>query len=271
MRTGDELREMFNLKYNNINSGSSPGLNDYEISLYLTEAQREIIENFYAGSMKGFTFEQMEKVRKNLSVVTKESSVNLSETKPGKKQGFKVYEITFGEKNPKPWRVVSEFGVISERDRCLEDEEINIKPIRHNEINRILMNPFRGPTRYNILRTDISDKHELYSAYPLKEYIYRYISYPEPIIIRNLWYVMYEEDLMSEIAVEELEPLLVKSPKEESIVNYPLTIENKWEYSESIFDVYMEDMIVDRAVELATVGYKENSLQAQLMTNIRKE
>ena len=72
MRSGDEFREIFNLKYNNINSGVSPGLNDYEISLYLTEAQKEIIENFYSGSSKGFTFEGEEKVRKNLTYITKE-------------------------------------------------------------------------------------------------------------------------------------------------------------------------------------------------------
>jgi hypothetical protein len=33
----------------------------------------------------------------------------------------------------------------------------------------------------------------------------------------------------------------------------------------------MEDIIIDRAVELATLGYKENSLQGQMMLNTRKE
>jgi hypothetical protein len=82
MRTGDEIREIFNLKFNNINSGTSPGLNDYEISLYLTEAQKEVIENFYAGSVKGFTFEQMEKIRKNLTDVTVESTFTIRDVTP---------------------------------------------------------------------------------------------------------------------------------------------------------------------------------------------
>ena len=91
MRTGDEFREVFNLKFNNINSGVSPGLNDYEISLYLTEAQREIIENFYSGSMKGLTFEQMEKVRKNLTDITKEGLKEFKEGEEGYK--YEKYQL----------------------------------------------------------------------------------------------------------------------------------------------------------------------------------
>ena len=95
MRTGDEVREIFNLKYNNINSGVSPGLNDYEISLFLTEAQKEVIENFYSGSMKGYSFEQMEKIRKNLSVLTKENTGILT-LKPDR-YALKVYRVDFEE------------------------------------------------------------------------------------------------------------------------------------------------------------------------------
>jgi len=93
MRTGDEFREIFNLKYNNINSGVSPGLNDYEISLYLTEAQKEIIEGFYSGSMKGFSFEQQEKIRKNLSAITKETKTVLGSF--AKQKDLYKYTITW--------------------------------------------------------------------------------------------------------------------------------------------------------------------------------
>ena len=75
MRTGDEIREIFNLKYNNLNSGQAPGLNDFEISLLLTDAQKQIIEEYYTGMFaKRQPFESVERLRKNLSVITKEWS-----------------------------------------------------------------------------------------------------------------------------------------------------------------------------------------------------
>ena len=38
-----------------------------------------------------------------------------------------------------------------------------------------------------------------------------------------------------------------------------------------IFDNFVEDVIIDRAVELAMAGYKENSLQGNMMMNTRKQ
>src|SRR5215469_532083 len=71
MRTGDEFREIFNLKYNNINSGISPGINDYEISLYLTEAQRQIVAEYYTGKITNpsLSFETIERIREDISKI----------------------------------------------------------------------------------------------------------------------------------------------------------------------------------------------------------
>ena len=98
MRTGDEFRELFNLKYNNVNSGQAPGLNDYDISLYLSDAQRQIIESFYSGSIKGYTYEAMEKIRKNLSVITKKNTLPINSIDTFR--GFKRYIVNFEENRP---------------------------------------------------------------------------------------------------------------------------------------------------------------------------
>jgi hypothetical protein len=123
------------------------------------------------------------------------------------------------------------------------------------------MNPFRGPGRYNILRVDIDGQHELYSKEELLNYFYRYISYPYPIILRDLDEVKKEEGLPDTYNLEINGRTLPLHREKGSDSKEPVCI----------FDEYMEDIIVDRAVELAMVGYKENSLQAQLMTNVRKE
>ena len=40
------VRDRFNLQYNNIFSNQAPGLVDYEISMYLTMAHIEIIDEY---------------------------------------------------------------------------------------------------------------------------------------------------------------------------------------------------------------------------------
>ena len=73
MRSGDEIRELFNLKYNNLNSSQSPGFNDFEISMLLTNAQREVVDMYYTGYYhRNQSFEIVERVRKNISIITKE-------------------------------------------------------------------------------------------------------------------------------------------------------------------------------------------------------
>ena len=56
-------------------SAASPGLNDYEISLYLTQAHKEIIYNYYSGNNKGDSFDSSEKTRTYLSHYVKSETI----------------------------------------------------------------------------------------------------------------------------------------------------------------------------------------------------
>lgn len=44
--TAAEMKEAFNVYYNNIDSNVAPGLDDYEISLFLTRAQEDIATDY---------------------------------------------------------------------------------------------------------------------------------------------------------------------------------------------------------------------------------
>ena len=104
MRTGIEVRELFNLDYNNINSGLAPGLNDYEISLYLTKAQREIIDEYYKGtSNKGETFEVNERLRKALSPATKGNTITGAAGDTTFFPGYYFYSFKLPDE---AWRVI---------------------------------------------------------------------------------------------------------------------------------------------------------------------
>ena len=47
--TPTDFREQFDLYYNNISSNQAPGLNDYEKSVFLTDAQEECVLGLYNG------------------------------------------------------------------------------------------------------------------------------------------------------------------------------------------------------------------------------
>ena len=67
MTTSSEIRDRFNLQYNNVLSGAAPGLDDYEISLYLTAAYKEVIYNSYSGNSKQESVDTSERMRSLLS------------------------------------------------------------------------------------------------------------------------------------------------------------------------------------------------------------
>lgn len=45
--TAVEMRNLFNVLYNNIMSNQAPGLNEYEISVFLTKGEFEIVKNHF--------------------------------------------------------------------------------------------------------------------------------------------------------------------------------------------------------------------------------
>jgi|GEM_PF-4873811 len=190
-RSGNEIREIFNLRYNNLNSGIAPGLNDFEISLLLTDAQKQIIEEYYTGLFaKRQPFESVERLRKNLTLITKEDVIVDDEDPPinplpSPGTFRKCYSYTVSLKED-VWRVLYEHCVFSSTVKCLGDSEVIVTPVRHDELDKILKNPFKCPSDNFVLRVDIDGQHQLLSKHLISKYLYRYIQFPSPIIIKDL-------------------------------------------------------------------------------------
>ncbi len=51
--TIQEFSDQFDVLYNNIISNQAPGLNEYEKSLFLTKAEKEIVKNYFTAQSKG--------------------------------------------------------------------------------------------------------------------------------------------------------------------------------------------------------------------------
>ena len=81
---------------------------------------------------------------------------------------------------------MDESVVLDNSVECIGGNSISVKVVRHNELSKILNNPFRQPSEYFCFRLDLSNRHELISKYPLSVYSVRYLKMPEPIILSNL-------------------------------------------------------------------------------------
>ena len=56
--TIQEFSDQFDVLYNNITSNQAPGLNEYEKSVFLTKAEKEIVKNYFSAGSMGNTLKQ---------------------------------------------------------------------------------------------------------------------------------------------------------------------------------------------------------------------
>jgi hypothetical protein len=186
--TTTEFKNEFLIHYNAIATNSAPGLDSYEISVFLTKAQLELVKNYYNpdGNKYKEGFENSEKRRTDLKELIKNfKSVNgfkSSEAISNLSKFFEIPEDVF--------LIVNERSVIK-TDDCLDGSILNTIPKTHDEYNIQISNPFKNPDDSVVWRLDISKIGtkkvvELISNYDIKEYNLRYLKYPNPIIISDL-------------------------------------------------------------------------------------
>jgi len=243
--TNLEFRNEFNIHYNSIATQSAPSIDDYELSVYLTKAQLELVKDYYDSSSnrKEKGFENSEKRRVDLKELVKEFNTNTVLTTNIKlTTDSKVFKI--------PDDV---FIIIYESAKCnlnnCGEKQFNIVPKTHDEFNIQYSNPFKRPNKNKIWRLDISkinnDKIvELISKYDINEYKIRYIKYPKPIIISNL---------------------------NTSFPGEGLTINGLSTIQECELNQEIHPEILDRAVELALRDYKPSNLESKIQLDQRNE
>lgn len=247
--TNLEMKNAFNVRYNAIASMSAPPIDDYELSLYLTKAQLELVKDYYDpnSNRKGKGFEGSEKRRVDLKELVKDYKTSTSFTNPAaihlSSRFFNIPDEVFLNVN-------ESVKIISED--CLNNTVIKVKPITHDEFDTQIENPFKTPNkniawRLNIASIANNQVVEIISPYNITknlEYRLRYIKYPKPIIIVNL----------QDIYPDEV-----------------LTIEGLFEETECELHTEIHDEIVDRAVELCMQDYKSEKLQSKIQLDTRNE
>lgn len=177
--TNEEFFQEFQILYNNIMSNQSPGLDRYEVSVFLTKSQEEFIKGYYNGTIGAF--EKTEEVRRYL-----ESLVNTQILQPLSKTAGKLTNNSSLFNLPDDcWFITFESAETTEGCKSVIKEVI---PVTQDELHRTLRNPFRGISDRRILRLNSGKKEvELISKYSIESYKIRYVAKPSPIMIAGDW------------------------------------------------------------------------------------
>ena len=169
-------------------------LDEFEKSIFLTEAQEELVLSLYSGrNSSGNGFEETEELRRNLSNLI--FDVELSPiTNTGKHPiggDSNSYYFTLPDgtiaTQPSIWFITYESVTISSDDTCKNGTTMEVVPAKQDEYHRLKKNPFRGANSRRALRFDLSeDNIEIVCKYTVTKYYVRYLKKLKPIILVNL-------------------------------------------------------------------------------------
>jgi hypothetical protein len=161
-------------------------LDEYEKSLFLTNAQEELALSLYNGrNSSGLSFEETEELRRYLSPLVQEAELEPIVSTTGKPigMGSKSKFFTLPEDL---WFITYESVDVSD-GQCIGNTSMDVYPVRQDEYHKIKKNPFRGANDRRALRLDLSDGVvEIISKYTVAEYYVRYLRKLKPIILANL-------------------------------------------------------------------------------------
>ena len=190
-------------------------LDEYEKSVFLTEAQEQLVVECYSGNnISGKSFEETESIRRYLDAVV--NTVTLTD----KLEGYTGLSDTsaFFELPEKVWFITYETVQIQDQDlECMNNNIALVTPVTQDEYYRIFRNPFRGPSKNRVLRLDIGKRIvELVSNYDITSYTVRYISKPSPIILIDLPYELSINDINTKTECE-LNPVIHRAILEKAV------------------------------------------------------
>lgn len=157
--------------------------NEYEKSIFLTQAQESLIKEYYSNSLEGF--ETTEEGRRALSSLVKTDKLDPIGVNSPLGVSDKSY---FFKLKDDVWYITFESARASEKSNCYPDgKDMVVTPVSQDQYHKIKNNPFRGPNNRQVIRLDIDNNMvELVSKTPISSYIVRYVSKPTPIILVNL-------------------------------------------------------------------------------------
>ena len=194
----DTLLQPFIVK-DNFGEQNTLAFDEYEKSIFLTKAQEQIVLELYQ------ELEQSEENRKYLSNLIKTGNyVPIGEQDNTLiNNTFKSYKV---EIEDSVLFMIYEQCTLSDENNCINGRIVSVVPTIHDDLDKVLKNPFKSPNSRKVIRLDFDNKIELISKYNISNYKIRYLKKPNPIILVKL------EDLnidkKQEVSNGETNPIL---------------------------------------------------------------
>ena len=187
----DTLLNSYSTQMNFGNSASMGGmmLDEYEKSLFLTQAQEQIIVELYTGrNDKISSFEKTEELRSNLRGLIKTDTLTESDKDF---KGISKYSKFFILPKDVLFITYEAATLSDESAGCKNGTVISVIPVTQDEFDRVMNNPFRQASKRRALRLDNGLDNdlnvvEIVTKYDIKDYTIRYLSKPTPIVLANL-------------------------------------------------------------------------------------
>lgn len=184
--TTQELSNEFDVLYNNIMSNAAPGLTEYEKSVFLTQAQEELVRALYNGyNIESGSFEDTEESRKYLANFIKTSVIT---TKTTGKTGVSASSVFYTIPNEVLFITYESVKFDTTNTPSWVNGKIaSVVPIKQDEYFKISNSPYKGANSRRVLRLDIDlVVVEIISVYGIYSYTVRYLERPNPIILAAL-------------------------------------------------------------------------------------
>ena len=174
---------------------------EYEKSIFLTKAQEQIVLELYQ------ELEQSEEVRKYLSNLIKtDNYVPVGEQDETLiNNNFKSYKVDISNDI---LFMIYEQCTLSDENTCINNKIVSVVPTIHDDLDKVLKNPFKSPNSRKVIRLDFNNKIELISKYNISNYKVRYLKKPNPIILVSLEDNLSINNGDTEVSNGETNPIL---------------------------------------------------------------
>lgn len=210
----EEFSISFDVRYNNISSNRAPSLNGYEKSVFLTQAQDELMRTYFFTSgegLKGFDGNQKRQI--DFSNLIRAGVGEFENVPPYQLFDPRAYVFKLSEEDKVMFIINEALHFINPSDESTKTIR-QVIPISYDEYTRIMSKPYKEPkkdlawrllvdgTVHNqdesisvlkkadiiIRNTDILDylPSDRQNVDDYVRYIYRYVKYPRPIILTDL-------------------------------------------------------------------------------------
>lgn len=188
-----EFSDQFDLLYNNITSNQAPGLSEYEKSVFLTKAEKEIVKNYFTANSKGNNlaqgFDDSAKRQADFSTLMKTGTCT-EITGAGIPSKIDDRSSVYSFPN-------DVFIVINETIKTSNNRILQVIPLRYDEYTRLMSKPYKRPVKNQAWRlinsgtvTDSSSTKKVEiitnAVDTIGTYSIRYVRTPSPIILVNL-------------------------------------------------------------------------------------